>query len=374
MNSIRFPLAALTFILAMTPAFAAERYRHLVFRETPFAPYAGIHQIDDETAASVAHYAFSYDNDGRVVRIAHQIGDAVIGDNGNWDGFIWFAPRVDVSYEPGREIHTYFNEAGDQIQAHGCVYRAVYQLDEDQARSSLRFFDQDGAPCESEWNIHRYDWRVSDDGHILEKRFNLALEQQPVRPYFKFHEVKLEYDRHGRLAFMRNLGLDGQPTNNDSGAGIDRITYDLDGNFIRWQVYDKEGRPIEGNRPGVHLGEHLYDQYGNKTGLRGFDRFGAEMPFVSSGVLLRLNAYDSYGNVALRRAILPDGEEGLQLAYRYSSDGRTLEEIRGQDAGGNLTAHPSLSGAAIARFAMDENGAPVRRLFNADGTPFEQAQ
>ncbi|MEL6688100.1 MAG: hypothetical protein AAFP97_10825, partial [Pseudomonadota bacterium] len=120
MYAIRLSLLALMLFFTIDPASATDRYRHIVFRETPLVPYAGIHQIDEETAMSVAHYAFSYDDEGRLVRIARQIGDDVIRDNGNWDGFIWFAPRVDIAHEPGREIHTYFNEAGNQIEAHGC--------------------------------------------------------------------------------------------------------------------------------------------------------------------------------------------------------------------------------------------------------------
>lgn len=365
-------------VLALTapmPVFAQDNadYRHLMFRESPYAPYRGIHPIDPDQAETVAHYDFSYDAQGRVTRIAYQIGDTPIGDNGVFDTFIWFAPEVRIAYEDGREVHTYYGRGGEQISAHGDVYRAVYTLDGDGTRTALEFFDESGAPSQNAWGVHRYSWRPSDDGHIFETRYDLAGEMVAMRPELEFYEIKLEYDRDGRLAFMRNYGRNGEPTNNPTGAGIDRITYDLAGNFIRWQVYDHAGNAVEGNTPGVHLGEHLYDANGNKIGMRGFDRHGNVQTF-SWGTVLNRVRYDERGNRAEIRNYGPDWNEVIRLQWTWSEDGTRVTAIRSLTPEGELVAHPAMGGAALLRFERDEAGGVSRLAFNADMTPFTPAE
>lgn len=367
-------LCSLLCVSAITPFIAApasaDLYRHIMFRESPYAPYQGIHALIPELSGEVAHYDFDHDEQGRVIQITHQIGDVVIANNGNWDSFIWFAPQVRIRYEDGAEIHTYFDADGEQMHAHGRVWEARYTLNDTGERIALAFFDADGAPSESEWNVHRYDWRPSDDGHIFERRYNLAGEMQPLRPVFHFYEVKLEYDHQGRVAFLRNYGTDHTPTNNDSGAGIDRITYDLAGNFIRWQVYDRDGNPVEGNRPMVHLGEHLYDAHGNKIGMRGFDRYGNEIPF-SWGELYSRNDYDERGFRVGIRSFDTEHQQTQHIRYVFSPDTARTQEIQSLSLAGELEAHAALGGAARLVIETDADGNRQLIRLNADGTPFQ---
>lgn len=193
---------------------------------------------------------------------------------------------------------------------------------------------------------------------------------QPIRPVFHFYEVKLEYDADGRIAFLRNYGTDHTPTNNDSGAGIDRITYDLDGNFVRWQVYDTEGNPVEGNRPMVHLGEHLYDDDGNKIGLRGFDRYGNEIAFAS-GELYSLSAYDSRGFQTYYRTFNTERVQDMHLSYRYNEETLRTAEIRSLTASGETIGHSALGGAAVIRVGTNEDGSRRVERLNADGSEFQ---
>ncbi|WP_300529107.1 hypothetical protein [Maricaulis sp.] len=365
-------LIAATLVTGTSAAAQADQYRHIMFRETPYAAYRGIHPIDAELAAGVAHYEFDYDDQGRLSRVVYQVGDQPVWDNGVWDSFIWFAPDVRVSYEAGREIHSYFNTQGERVAAHGNVYSAVYTLDENGARTALAFYDAEGEPSESEWGIHRYDWRPSDDGHVFERRYNLAGEMMPMRPVLEFYETKMEYDADGKLVFMRNYGLEGVPTDNSTGAGIDRITYDLAGNFIRWQVYDHAGNAVEGNRPGVHLGEHLYDAFGNKIGLRGFDRHGNQQVF-SWGSMMTRTTYDAHGNRYESWTHGPDGAEQGRARWTYSEDGAQVETISGRTPEGELTAHAGLGGAALIRYVRDEAGAVSVERFNADMSVFAPA-
>ncbi|NMP33122.1 hypothetical protein HII17_16305 [Thalassotalea sp. M1531] len=343
-----------------------KHFRHIMFRETPFAPYRGIYPINEQKSEAVTHYEFKYDDKQRVTQITRKIDDHVIDSMGVWDSFIWFAPQVKISYLPGKEVHTYFNTKGEQISAHGAVWQAIYQLGTSGNRQSLEFFDKAGKAVESEWHVHRYEWRPSEDGHVFEKRFNLAGEQVTLRPEFKFHEVKLEYDNDGKLVFVRNFGTKHQPINNDSGAGIDRITYDLNGNFIRWQVYGKDGNPVEGNRPRVHLGEHLYDSKGNKIGLRGFDRFGKQIAF-SWGALSHVYRYNEQGIQTETKSYKADGSFQEHFVYTFSEQGTRRTSLTALDADGNPTNDPRLKGAAKVTYQYDEQGRAEPSFFDYKG-------
>ena len=349
----------------------SKYYRHIMFRETPLANYRGIYPIETTTAPNMAHYQFDYDASGRVTQIKYQMGQTLIQGNEVWDSFIWFAPKVSISYQQDKEIHSYFDANDRQVAAHGNVYSAHYTLDKEGNRTALHFFDKQNQPSLNAWNIHRYEWR-RNEGKLYEKRFNLSNEQQPLRPEFQFYEVELEYDQKGQLAFMRNLGQQGTPTNNDSGAGIDRITYDQNGNFIRWQVYDKTGNPVEGNRPMVHLGEHLYDQNGNKVGLRGFDRYGNRIPF-SWGAFEHTNEYNTLGNQVRSWVTPKNGNVGSIFEREYSEDNSKVRLLKSVNPKGQLTTSPMLGGAAQVQYFRQQDGSLSHQLLNADGSPFKQA-
>lgn len=347
---------------------SSKYFRHLMFRETPFSEYRGIHPVETEQAPNFAHYEFSIDKQGRTTQIRYQINDHLIRSNEVWDSFIWFAPVVKISYLPQKEVHTYYDINDQQIEAHGGVYRAEYQLDTDGKRIALRFFNEQGESSQSAWNIHRYEWRHKE-GLVYEKRYDLNNQQQSMRPELEFYEVELEYDNDDKLSFMRNLGLDGEPTNNQSGAGIDRVTYDLAGNFIRWQVYDKDGNAVKGNNPNVHLGEHLYDNYGNKIGLRGYDRSGKQVPF-SWGVFEHASGYNEYGNQIESILLNQDGSAIRHIVFEYTTKQNEKEWLKSIDANQELVKTPMLGGAAALKYSYTENGDVQHQLFNPDLTEF----
>ena len=350
----------------------SKYFRHIMFRESPWANYRGIHPIDTDAPPAVAHYQFDYDSEQRVVAIRYQINNDLIDDNQVWDSFIWFAPGVKIEYGESTELHTYYNVNGEQVAVHGDVYSARYSLDEDGNRTSLHFYNEENQPSQNAWNIHHYEWRYNN-GIVNEKRFDLSDIQQPMRPVLQFYEVNLEYDDKGQLAFIRNLGTTGEPTNNDSGAGIDRIVYDQYGNFVRWQVYDKDGNPVEGNRPMVHVGEHLYDQFGNKVGMRGFDRYGNQVPF-SWSAYEHVYTFDDYGNQRASDSFSKSGELEVSIIRTYTNDNSRLKSISTVSETGERIPSPVLSGAAYVEFNYDENGNRTHQFFNADGSPLRTSE
>lgn len=325
-----------------------EYFRHLMFRESPYAPYKGIYPIEAHQAHDIAHYRFDYDKKGRVISISHRIGDQIISDNGNWDTFIWFAPKVTIEYLKNQEIHRYFGVLNQPIEAHGNVYTARYQLKDGQ-RVSLSFSDQKDKPSQNAWGAHKYTWSIDENGWVVEKRFSLENEMVSIRPQFGFYETRLQYDDEGKLMYMYNYGLEGKPSNNETGAGIDRIYYDQNGNFQRWQVFDKDKNPVEGNRPMVHVGEHLYDELGNKVAMRGFDITGSPTMF-SWGHSKVINQYDKFGN---QSSVISYGKDGKFLAHakiEYSEDGLNRRWVKFVDDKEKLVNAPQLGGAAAIEF------------------------
>lgn len=357
-------LCRLIFILLITALWhgnvlakntRSEHYRHLMFRESPFAPYQGIHPIDAGTAKTTAHYRFDYDEQGRVIQISHRIGERLLEDNGNWDSFIWFAPMVRISYGEQQEVHHYFDANGEPATVHGQVFSATYQLNTQQQRTALAFRDAQGEASENAWGAHRYQWRRDEDNRVVERRFNLADELVMIRPNFDFYEIRLQYGSDGRLQFMYNYGQEGQLTDNASGAAIDRIYYDRAGNFQRWQVYNAQREPVEGNIPNVHVGEHLYDSLGNKIGMRGFNRYGENMVF-SWGDSLIHNDYDDFGNMVRSVSYDEQGKATIIAEREYSRDGSRRELLKIVDEQGQAQASPRLGGAAAVRYEYESGG------------------
>ncbi|WP_154223466.1 hypothetical protein [Marinicella rhabdoformis] len=358
-------LLIITLIYLSQAAYAAHDnayFRHLKFRETPFSPYQGIHPIDKKEAKETAHYRFEYDDQGRVTSVAHMIGKQIINDNGNWDTFIWFAPKVSMTYKKHQEIHHYHNTKDERISAHGKVYQATYQLNSEGKRISLSFTDEQGQASENAWGINRYQWQHKDAQNIIEKRFDLKNTQKPLRPVFPFYETHMTFDHKGQIQFMKNYGTESQPTNNDSGAGIDRIFYDLEGNFQRWHVYDKDGKPVNGNRPMVHIGEHLYDDKGNKIGMRGFNPQGQQIKFSWGDFEIR-NQYDKFGNQVQSQVLNESGKQSHRITVEYSKNGLRREWLKAYNAENQLSASPMLSGAAALKYQYaDDDLIPSGRV------------
>lgn len=341
--------------LVSTELFAQKTtyYRHLIFRETPFSDTRGNHPIDKETAQKETHYRFVYDHQDRLIEVSHRLGDFIINNNDNWDSFIWFSAKMTIEYKGNQEIRHYYNRLNEKIEAHGKMYKAVFDLDENGKRKAVKFYDKDNKPSENAWGIHEYQWTDLGEGKILEKRFDLKGEPKTIRPNFTFYTVRLEYGDDDLLDFVYHLDDDGTIINNVMKAGLDRIVYDQEENFSRWMVFDKDLKPVNGNAPDFAIGEHLYDAKGNKVELRGFGVYGKKRA-MPSGVARVLNTYDKYNNQIEVKALDIEDKLLQRVQRQYSKDGKRIEWIRYVDADGNLKKPQGANFAAIEyKYAED---------------------
>lgn len=357
--------ALLLLISCKVFAQKTEYYRHLIFRESPYSNIRGIHQIDKATSDNETHYRFVYDDQNRLVEVSHRLGDFIINDNYNWDSFLWFSSKMTIEYTTNQEIRYYYNRLDEKVEAHGKMYKSVFDINENGERTELKFYDKDGNPSENAWNIHKYQWTIEGDGNVLEKRFNLQNEAQPFRPDFTFYTVRLEFGDDDVLDFVHHLDENGKRINNSMKAGMDRIVYDQEENFSRWMVFDKDLKPVEGNAPEFALGEHLYDARGNKVELRGFDVVGRNKA-MPNGVARVLNTYDRYNNQIEVKALDLQGNLMQHVKREYSKDGRRIEWLKFYDAEGNLVMPEGVDFAAL-KFEYAEDGSMSgRKRFDQD--------
>lgn len=359
------------FILLFTTTYAQESelrkeyYRHLIFRETPYSDTRGNHPIDYAAAQKEAHYRFVYDGQNRLIEVSYRIGEHLIADNGNWDSFIWFSPKMTISYEKDKEIRYYYNHLNEKIEVHGGMYKAVFQLNDKGQRTEVKFYNKDNEPSESAWGIHHYQWQHLETGKVLEKRFNLKGAPQTIRPNFTFYTVRLEFGEDDLLDFVYHLDENGKVIKNSMKAGMDRIVYDQEENFSRWMVFDENLKPVEGNAPEFAIGEHLYDCRGNKVELRGFDVVGKSKA-MPNGVARTVNVYDDFNNQVEVKNYDLAGNLLMHAKREFSEDGRRIKWLKFYDSSGDITLHPSGKFAAL-KFEYNDEGGLVAQI------PFDKA-
>lgn len=343
-----------------------EYYRHLVFRESPVSQHRGIYPISPTEAKHTAHYRFTFNTDAKVVEISHRIGDQLIADNGNWDSFTWWSPKITIKYTNNEEIVRFYDHFDEPTLAFGGPAKAIYHLDESGRRAALFFYDLENNETENHWNVHRYEWEYPKKGVTRERRFNLENKPAFLRPVLTFNEVDLSFGDDDLLDFMYHIDENGNLLNNSMKAAVDRIVYDHDGNFIRWMVFDKDTNLVEGNRPQLALGEHLYDNYGNKVGLRGYD-VHMHPKAMPNGIALTKRKYDSFGNLIEEKFYDVDGNQVHRQISVFSDDGTRRVGVEFWDKDGNLRDHPNLGYAKLV-FNYDSNGRQSdRSFFSANG-------
>ena len=149
-----------------------EHYRFLQFSETPFDLEKGIRPLTAEEAAGINHYAFTYDEEGRLTEVKYCRGDELLSY-----GSLGGAARITYTYGDQKQIKYAFNVEGDTIETSGKVFKSVYTLDDHGVRTGLKFYDREGNPVENRNKIHSYDWEVLEDGIVKERRYTLAGEE-----------------------------------------------------------------------------------------------------------------------------------------------------------------------------------------------------
>jgi YD repeat-containing protein len=307
-----------------TAAVRVGYFSTLPFRETPFADLVGTHPISQADAKQRNHYRFEYDERGRPIRVTFMLGDNPRAPN-HTANFFFRTTRVDILYEPGREIRHFYDRFGNPAKARG-VYREVYEVGENGYRQRLTFENPDGGRSHSSWGVGEYRWRIEQDGTVIEDHFDLDGEVVIKRPNLTFYQLRLHYGPNGWLALMENFGPNGDGLiNNTMNAAQDMLEYDANGDMRAWNVFDETRTRVKGNSPGVHRGLRDYNENGYISRTYYEDEEGERMK-SAYGWGESETMFDDFGNMVARWTGTKDGEPAINELLHYSGFVRTWDE------------------------------------------------
>ena len=290
-----------------TKYFRQLRYNHV----SPYIPLVGTHEIDKATAQSTSHYVFKFDDSNRIVEILNnhyftekQHPLASIG-----------VYKLVFDYTNSDITRTFFDINGKRILNDRSVYKEIYTVDKNDFVSSLRFYNLEDKPMESNWGIGEYKWSKHKK-LIIENRFNLKNEPVSLSPYFQFGTTGILLDKKGAPKAHYNLDNDLNIINNDKGTASYQDTFDGLGNHIKYSYHDADDKLIM-NQWSFAYGIKVYDDIGNQIGLNQFD---------TNGEQIRSRTIPS--NTTLEYAAKASKKDTLEIQKKSSGYLKALQQLK----------------------------------------------
>ncbi|MFK7772047.1 MAG: nuclear transport factor 2 family protein [Saprospiraceae bacterium] len=245
---------------------STQHFRHLRYNHvSPFIQLVGIHPIDKATAQSTSHYIFKYDKSKRLVEIInnhyHTEKKHPLASIGVF--------KMVIKYEKGEEIRTFFDLNNNRITNDRGVYKEVFSLGKNQFKNKLEFFDIEGNPMESNWNISKYQWEKKNKW-VIERRFNLKNEAVKLSPYFDFDVTGILLDKNGVPKAKYNLNEQLEVVANPLGIASYQDKYDDQGNHVEYSYHNVKDE-LTLNKSKFAVGEKIYDKMGNHIGIKLYD-------------------------------------------------------------------------------------------------------
>ena len=311
-----------------------QHFRHLRFSETPFDQITGNHAIAAAEAGEINNYKFSYDDEGRLVSIEYCRGDQLLNGSRSW------APMIKISYEGNKEIHHYFDIAGEPRDRAG-YFAAEYELNDDGVRKGLRFLDKEGNLVENRNGIAWYDWNILANEQLQEKRYNLTGEETIMNEFCQFYELRFTYDEDGYVTNMANYQGDTMYNCTVENCGDIGVSYFAFKYNDAKDVTQFTVSSLTGQLSNLYWGwakyENKYDEHGYVLERATFDQDNELVGGMAVPVTQMV--YDEHGAVVERKNMTPER---------------------------NLMNHPR-SGVAIFKYVYDEAGHPKDTLtYNAE--------
>lgn len=343
-------------------------YASIVFRETPYARQKGMIKLTSEQAQVRSHYQFTFDQHERIIEISFKQGDVFKAPNHTADAYQYPATTVRTQYQGNEEIKTFYNRFETQIAVRGDVFEEVYELDSLGNRKVMYYRNKSGERIENEWGVAQYTWELQNDGSVIEQRFDLSGDPQPLRPGFPFYRIRLHYDSNGYISLMQNIDEQGNLIENETGVAQDKIEFDGLGRWLGWKVLDKNGAITEGNGPNVARGINTPNEFGYETAIRFEDRdghakrnsygfWGSKRFYDQHGNYERTYFTDSLGNPA------PNEITGYTYAiYEWDATGQVRTSTQLLDVNKKPVAHKT-RGYSSVKFEYDDSNQMTKASF-----------
>lgn len=346
-----------------------EYFGDLPFWESPVQNFKGQKPLSMEQAQSLAHVQVGYDTSNRIVDIQLRQGDKFKLFSRGLGSLYLHAVHTKIRYQDNLEIHSFFDQFGNQIAAWGDVWEKRYEKDQRNRNTRLYFVDSAGNKIENQYGYAHFNWRYPGDGSVIESRFDLSGNMKSHRPGFEFMRIRMMFDEQGHLRLMQNIDDKGELVKSKSGAAQYRYFYNVDGGFDRWEVLDEKGNPAVG--PTGTAGEQYTFNDKGWTQIAFFNQL-YKPDYHASGAVNWHASYDKWGNMTKRwftdADLKPiDGKFGFQ-AVKYIYDPLGLYHIRTElyDATGKPTNNSD--GVSKIIYIRDNNGLlKEQRNLNSDG-------
>ena len=258
-----------------TKYFSSLRYNHVSLHTA----IKGILPISQNEAQQQSHYIFKYNDKGKLTEIINNTYNNV-----KLHPLTHFAAkRVEFTYSKGKEVRKFYDVNDVLMPNIRGVYQEVYQIDENGFVHQLNFYDDRNEAMESRWKIAEYRWHKHKE-LVIEQRFNLNNEKQPLSPYFLFDDTGIEYDADGNPIRHYNLDNNFNIVNNNKGIAYYQDTYDATGQHTKYAYYD-ENRKLTYSPWKFAYAIKNYDEKGYYTGRTKYDlddsKINDVLPFAS---------------------------------------------------------------------------------------------
>ncbi|NQZ88396.1 MAG: nuclear transport factor 2 family protein [Colwellia sp.] len=245
-----------------TKYFGNIRYNHV----SPHVEIKGVNPLNKEQIANRPHFIFTYGSNKKLFTIVDKSYNVVKRHHIASLG----AYKVTFTYENNKETRHFFDVNNEPMLNMKGVYKEVYSFNDNGFKNELSFYDLQGKIMESNWKISNYQW-FKKGNWVVEQRFNLKNEKQPLAPYFDFATTAIEYDTLGNPYKHFNLNEKLEVTNNAVGVAYYQDTYDEKGLHKKYAYYDQNNHMTHNQWKFGYAVKH-YDELGNYLYRIKFDK------------------------------------------------------------------------------------------------------